>query len=263
MHFTLVTTLTPPVAEPINIFQHIPRSDSELSIPIRLCYHRGVHYNSLVDPNNASLGVGLGLPGLKPGINDKNTVSEALKHSDNTLTEQKMIEDKIKATDWEATNEAIEEQVARDSYLQWLADQEKARGKGGRPAPAATVTSGQCGGGVSPRGGAGSFQHSPVPGNPTPPLTPNQNCISAPFASPVSDRGAGGSPGTSTQVTNTLLYHTGLLLSCILLNQGCNLICAGHQTKLHPCQRRAEVDLPCSRRNSSSAFPARTQLGGF
>ena len=41
---------------------------------MRLCYHRGVHYNSLVDPNNASLGVGLGLSGLKPGINDKNTV---------------------------------------------------------------------------------------------------------------------------------------------------------------------------------------------
>ena len=62
------------VSEPINIFQHIPQSESEVSIPMRLCYHRGVHYNSLVDPNNASLGVGLGLPGLKPGINDKNTV---------------------------------------------------------------------------------------------------------------------------------------------------------------------------------------------
>mgnify|MGYP001215794643 CR=1 FL=1 len=60
--------------EPINIFQHIPQSESEVSIPMRLCYHRGVHYNSLVDPNNASLGMGLGLPGLKPGINDKNTV---------------------------------------------------------------------------------------------------------------------------------------------------------------------------------------------
>ena len=62
------------VVEPINIFQHIPQSESDISIPMRLCYHRGVHYNSLVDPNNASLGVGLGLPGLKPGINDKNTV---------------------------------------------------------------------------------------------------------------------------------------------------------------------------------------------
>merc|ERR1719460_2675528 len=135
-------------SEPINIFQHIPQSESEISIPIRLCYHRGVHYNSLVDPNNASLGVGLGLPGLKPGINDKNTVREALKRSDNTLTEQMMIEDKLKATDWEATDVAVAEQVARDSYLQWLADQEKNRSAGaGRHPPAATVTSGA----VSPR----------------------------------------------------------------------------------------------------------------
>lgn len=37
---------------------------------------------------------------------------------------QTMLEDKIKATDWEATNEAIEEQVARESYLQWLRDNE-------------------------------------------------------------------------------------------------------------------------------------------
>merc|ERR1712025_738555 len=140
-------------AEPINIFQHIPQSESEVSIPMRLCYHRGVHYNSLVDPNNASLGIGLGLPGIKPGINDKNTVREALKKSDNKLTEQMMIEDKLKATDWEATDVAVAEQVARESYLQWLADQEKSRGKsesGRHPPPAATVTSGQ----MSPRAAA-------------------------------------------------------------------------------------------------------------
>merc|ERR1719513_354197 len=157
-------------SEPINIFQHINRTDSELTIPIRLCYHRGVHYNSLVDPNNASLGVGLGLPGLKPGMADKNMVRDALAQSDNTLTEQKMIEDKIKATDWEATNEAIEEQVARDSYLQWLADQEKARGKSRLP-PAATVTSGQ----VSPRGANGTS--SPRGGSsPRPRCSPKAGC---------------------------------------------------------------------------------------
>ena len=65
---------------------------------------------------------------------------------------------------------------------------------------------------ISPRGGGpgvssgpgsgsgiSSFQHSPVPGNPTPPLTPNgpSNCISAPFASPVSDQGS-GSPSSNT-----------------------------------------------------------------
>jgi OTU domain-containing protein 5 len=38
-----------------------------------------------------------------------------------------MLEDKLKATDWEATDEAIEAQVARESYLQWLRDNEKRR----------------------------------------------------------------------------------------------------------------------------------------
>jgi len=147
-------------SEPINIFQHIPQSESDISIPIRLCYHRGVHYNSLVDPNNASLGVGLGLPGLKPGINDKNTVREALKRSDNNQTEQMMIEDKLKATDWEATDVAVAEQVARESYLQWLADQEKARPAGRHP-PAATVTSGA----VSPRATSSAGHNSPRGGN--------------------------------------------------------------------------------------------------
>lgn len=33
-----------------------------------------------------------------------------------------MLEDKLKATDWEATNEAIEEQIARESYIQYIRD---------------------------------------------------------------------------------------------------------------------------------------------
>ena len=36
-----------------------------------------------------------------------------------------MLEDKLRATDWEATNEAIEEEVARESYLQWVKDNER------------------------------------------------------------------------------------------------------------------------------------------
>merc|ERR1719150_1892749 len=73
-----------------------------------------------------------------------------------------MIEDKLKATDWEATDVAVAEQVARESYLQWLADQEKARPQGRHP-PAATVTSGSVSpratssgqtGHISPRGGS-------------------------------------------------------------------------------------------------------------
>ena len=36
--------------------------------PIRLSYHYGVHYNSVVDPYSATVGVGLGLAGHKPGV---------------------------------------------------------------------------------------------------------------------------------------------------------------------------------------------------
>jgi len=36
-----------------------------------------------------------------------------------------MLEDKLRATDWEATNDTIEEQIARESYLQFLKDNEK------------------------------------------------------------------------------------------------------------------------------------------
>ena len=42
-----------------------------------------------------------------------------------------MLEDKLRATDWEATNEAMEEAVARESYLEWLKDCEK-RSRGTR-----------------------------------------------------------------------------------------------------------------------------------
>ena len=36
-----------------------------------------------------------------------------------------MLQDKMRETDWEVTQETIEEQVARESYLQWLKDNEK------------------------------------------------------------------------------------------------------------------------------------------
>lgn len=36
-----------------------------------------------------------------------------------------MLEDKLRETDWELTQDTIEEQVARESYLQWLQEQDK------------------------------------------------------------------------------------------------------------------------------------------
>lgn len=107
-------------SEPINIFQG-PKSDSE---PIRLSYHRSVHYNSIVDTFKATVGVGLGLPSYDPGVADRSMLEKAIRMSDEDAIEKAMLEDKLLATDWEATNEAIEEQVARESYLEWLRENE-------------------------------------------------------------------------------------------------------------------------------------------
>uniref|UniRef100_A0A4W2DQU8 ubiquitinyl hydrolase 1 n=1 Tax=Bos indicus x Bos taurus TaxID=30522 RepID=A0A4W2DQU8_BOBOX len=105
--------------EPINTFHGIHQNEDE---PIRVSYHRNIHYNSVVNPNKATIGVGLGLPSFKPGVSMS---LMPIKTSEESWIEQQMLEDKKRATDWEATNEAIEEQVARESYLQWLRDQEK------------------------------------------------------------------------------------------------------------------------------------------
>ena len=48
---------------------------------------------------------------MKPGLNKTDLLS-LLSKNDNNLTEKQMLEDKIKFTDWEATNEAIEEHVS-------------------------------------------------------------------------------------------------------------------------------------------------------
>lgn len=54
--------------DPINIFFGVYKTDNA---PIRLSYHGGVHYNSIVDPYAATIGVGLGLAGHKPGVREK------------------------------------------------------------------------------------------------------------------------------------------------------------------------------------------------
>ncbi|XP_014249400.1 OTU domain-containing protein 5 [Cimex lectularius] len=108
--------------DPINIFHGVHKSENE---PIRLSYQRGSHYNSIVDPHKATIGVGLGLPSFTPGAAETNLLKDAIRQSEEFHIEQAMLEDKLRATDWEATNEAIEEQVARDSYLQYLRDNEK------------------------------------------------------------------------------------------------------------------------------------------
>jgi hypothetical protein len=49
-------------AEPINIFQGSYNTDLP---PIRLSYHHGNHYNSVVDPRRQTVGAGLGFSSLR------------------------------------------------------------------------------------------------------------------------------------------------------------------------------------------------------
>lgn len=86
-----------------------------------MSYQRGSHYNAIINPYKATVGVGLGLAEYRITEEAPNVtlMRDAVRLSEDLAIEQTMFEDKLKTTDWEATNEAIEEQIARESYIQW------------------------------------------------------------------------------------------------------------------------------------------------
>lgn len=53
------------MVEPINTFHGVYKTDNA---PVRVSYHQDMHYNSVVDPYTATVGVGLGLAGYQPGV---------------------------------------------------------------------------------------------------------------------------------------------------------------------------------------------------
>lgn len=63
----------------------------------------------------------------------------AILASEQESLESAMLEDKLRATDWESTEDAIQEQVARESYLCWLRDQQQ-RHQQTSPTAASTAT---------------------------------------------------------------------------------------------------------------------------
>lgn len=97
-----------PHIEPINIFHSSYHTDNA---PMRLSYHHGNHYNSVIDPKNPSVGVGLGLPGLKPGLADQLQLEKAM---DESVEETLMAEFK-KSSDWEMTEKELEDAILRQS----------------------------------------------------------------------------------------------------------------------------------------------------
>eukprot|EP01112_Ceratiomyxa_fruticulosa_P019528 TRINITY_DN6409_c0_g1_i1.p1 TRINITY_DN6409_c0_g1~~TRINITY_DN6409_c0_g1_i1.p1 ORF type:complete len:412 (-),score=126.56 TRINITY_DN6409_c0_g1_i1:111-1346(-) len=100
--------------EPINIFQEGYSTDNP---PIRLSYHQGNHYNSVLDPMNPTVGVGLGLPAYEPGLADKMQMKAALDAS----VEEEISKQIFQNSDWEATEQELEEAVLAASRAEWLA----------------------------------------------------------------------------------------------------------------------------------------------
>jgi OTU domain-containing protein 5 len=75
---------------PLNIF-HAEYKASD--IPIRLSYHDGNHYNAVIDPIRPTAGLGLGLPGLQPGLADKQQMATAVAASDQQMDLEKAIQE--------------------------------------------------------------------------------------------------------------------------------------------------------------------------
>ncbi|CAG5112120.1 Oidioi.mRNA.OKI2018_I69.chr2.g6372.t1.cds [Oikopleura dioica] len=80
--------------------------------PIRLSYHNGNHYNSIRNPLQATIGAGLGIPGMSEHAS---LLSQALNQSELDDTEKRMLLDKANMTDYQATDQELLAQVARDS----------------------------------------------------------------------------------------------------------------------------------------------------
>ena len=73
--------------EPINSYSAPGPPEAEATVgevaqPLRLTYHGRSHYNALVDPNAPDVGVGLGLPGYRPGLADEMQLQQALGESE-------------------------------------------------------------------------------------------------------------------------------------------------------------------------------------
>lgn len=104
-------------ATPLNIFHAEYKTDDA---PIRLSYHDGNHYNAVVDPLVPTAGLGLGLPGLQPGLADKLQMAKALAESDATA-DQMELERALKESQEDELQRAIKEsKLSTEHVSSWF-----------------------------------------------------------------------------------------------------------------------------------------------
>lgn len=104
--------------EPINIFHGSYNTDNP---PIRLSYHHGNHYNSLVDPRRMTVGAGLGFSCLRGTNADKDQVKAAIKAQQDQQIDNALLAEGRFYSDLELTEKEIECMVMEVSRAEYLA----------------------------------------------------------------------------------------------------------------------------------------------
>ncbi|XP_057484042.1 OVARIAN TUMOR DOMAIN-containing deubiquitinating enzyme 6-like [Actinidia eriantha] len=105
--------------EPINIFHGSYDTDTP---PIRLSYHHGNHYNSLVDPRRLTIGAGLGFSCLRGRNVDTDQVKAAIKAQQDQQIDNALLAEGRFYSDLELTEKEIERMVMEASRAEYLAD---------------------------------------------------------------------------------------------------------------------------------------------
>ncbi|KAK9062407.1 hypothetical protein SSX86_019593 [Deinandra increscens subsp. villosa] len=109
-------------SEPINIFHGSYNTDTP---PIRLSYHHGNHYNSLVDPRRLTIGAGLGFSSLQGSNVDKNQVKAAIKAQQDQQIDKALLAEARFYSDVELTEKEIECMVMEASRAEYVAANER------------------------------------------------------------------------------------------------------------------------------------------
>ncbi|XP_027083368.1 OVARIAN TUMOR DOMAIN-containing deubiquitinating enzyme 6 [Coffea arabica] len=105
--------------EPINIFHGNYNTDTP---PIRLSYHHGNHYNSLVDPRRLTVGAGLGFSSLRGTNVDKDQVKAAIKAQQDQQIDNALLAEGRFYSDLELTEKEIERMVMEASRAEYLSN---------------------------------------------------------------------------------------------------------------------------------------------
>ncbi|KAM3303161.1 OVARIAN TUMOR DOMAIN-containing deubiquitinating enzyme 6 [Capsicum chacoense] len=105
--------------EPINTFHGSYNTDSP---PVRLSYHHGNHYNSLVDPRRQTIGAGLGFSSLQGRNVDKDQVKAAIKAQQDQQIDNALLAEGRFYSDLELTEKEIERMVMEASRAEYVAN---------------------------------------------------------------------------------------------------------------------------------------------